>query len=109
MESPSTPVVAGLLAIDWFGSLAIVGATLTLLLGLEFGGVIFPWSSAKVLCLIVFGVVIAAGFVLNEAKFARYPVMPLRLFKHWPNVAALVVAFFHGLVIATPLTIYPAC
>jgi hypothetical protein len=62
-----------------------------------------------VLCLIVFGVVIAADFVLDEARLARYPVMPLRLFKHWPNVAALVVAFLHGLVIDTPLILYPAC
>lgn len=98
MDSPSTKAYDGLLAIDWIGSITIVGATITLLLGLEFGGVIFPWNSAKVLCLIIFGVVIAVCFLFNEVKFARYPVMPLRLFKHWPNVAALAVAFLHSLV-----------
>ena len=45
----------GLKAVDWLGSLTIVGGTLMLLLGLEFGGVARPWDSATVICLIVFG------------------------------------------------------
>lgn len=98
LESPSTPIIAGLKAIDWIGSITIVGVTLTLLLGLEFGGVIFPWNSAKVICLLVFGLVIGGFFLYNEAKFARYPVMPLRLFKSTSNVAALLVGFLHGVV-----------
>lgn len=97
LDSPSTPLVSGLLAVDWIGSITIVGATLTLL-GLEFGGVIFAWSSVKVLCLIIFGIVIGCGFLVNEGMFARYPVIPLQLFRRRPNVAALSVAFFHGLV-----------
>jgi hypothetical protein len=69
-----------------------------LLLGLEFGGVIYPWSSATVICLIVFGILIAGLFVLNESKLARYPVMPLRIFKYRSNIAALGVCFCHGFV-----------
>ena len=69
-----------------------------LLLGLEFGGVTYPWNSAEVICLIVFGVVVAGLFILNEWKFARYPVMPLRLFKLRSNVASLAVCFCHGYV-----------
>lgn len=69
-----------------------------LLLGLEFGGVTYPWGSAKVICLIIFGIVVAGLFVLNEWKFARYPVMPLRLFKQPSNLASLGVCFCHGFV-----------
>lgn len=69
-----------------------------ILLGLEFGGVTKPWDSATVICLIVFGILVAGLFVINEWKFARYPVMPLRLFKHVSNVAALGVCFCHGFV-----------
>lgn len=67
-----------------------------LLLGLEFGGVTHPWGSATVICLIVFGVVVGGLFVLNEWKFARYPVMPLRIFKYRSNIASLGVCFCHG-------------
>jgi hypothetical protein len=78
LDSPKTPVWAGLKAVDWLGSLTIVGGTLMLLLGLEFGGVTFPWDSATVTCLIVFGVFVSCLFILNEWKFARYPIMPIR-------------------------------
>ena len=98
METPSTPIIAGLKAVDWLGSLALLGSTVAILLGLEFGGVIFAWSSTKVLCLIAFGLMMGALFFLNEAKLARYPVMPLHLFKRRSNIAALLFAFLHGLV-----------
>lgn len=98
LDNPKTPVWDGLKAVDWAGSLTIVGGTLMLLLGLEFGGVTYPWGSAKVICLIVFGVVVAGLFVLNEWRFARYPVMPLRLFKRRSNIASLGVCFCHGYV-----------
>jgi hypothetical protein len=98
LDSPSTPIVAGLKAIDWIGSITIVGVTLTLLLGVEFGGVIFSWNSVKVICLLVFGLAIGGCFLYNEAKFALYPVMPLRLFRSRSNVAALLVGFLHGVV-----------
>ncbi|KAI9835686.1 MAG: hypothetical protein M1819_001863 [Sarea resinae] len=97
LQTPKTPLLAGLKAIDWLGSLAIIGGTLMFLLGLEFGGVTFPWSSATVVCLIVFGVVTACLFVVNEKYLASYPVMPLRLFSHRSNIAALLVCLFHGI------------
>ncbi|QSZ36401.1 hypothetical protein DSL72_006278 [Monilinia vaccinii-corymbosi] len=98
LDNPRTPVWDGLKAVDWLGSLLIIGGTLMLLLGLEFGGVTKPWSSATVICLIVFGILVAGLFAINEWKFARYPVMPLRLFKRLSNVAALGVCFCHGFV-----------
>jgi len=78
LDNPKTPVWDGLKAVDWLGSLTIVGGTLMLLLGLEFGGVSFSWDSVTVICLIIFGVFVASLFILNEWKFARYPIMPLR-------------------------------
>lgn len=98
IETPQTPLLAGLKAIDWLGSLTIVGGTVTFLLGLEYGGVTYPWGSATVICLIIFGLVIIALFFINEWKIAKYPVMPLRIFKYRSNIASLVVCFIHGMV-----------
>ncbi|KAF4637158.1 hypothetical protein G7Y89_g908 [Cudoniella acicularis] len=98
LDNPKTPVWDGLKAVDWAGSLTIVGGTLMLLLGLELGGITYPWGSAQVVCLIVFGIVVAGLFIINEWKFARYPVMPLRLFNNLSNIAALGVCFCHGFV-----------
>ncbi|KAL2357656.1 MFS multidrug transporter-like protein [Cryomyces antarcticus] len=98
LKTPKTPLVDGIKAIDWIGSLTIVGGTLMLLFGLEYGGVSHPWGSATVICLIVFGLVTIGLFVVNEWKFAKYPIMPLRLFKYRSNIAALLVCFCHGFV-----------
>ncbi|KAB5582841.1 putative MFS transporter [Coniochaeta sp. 2T2.1] len=91
VPSPHTPVLAGLKAIDWTGSLLIVGSTLMILLGLEFGDVTYPWSSATVICLITFGTVVVGIFILNEWKLAINPVIPLRLFANRSSVAAYLV------------------
>jgi len=96
LDNPRTPVWDGLKAVDWAGSLLIVGGTLMLLLGLEFGGVTYPWGSATVICLILFGIVVACLFVHNERKFARYPIMPTRLFNNISSIACFGVCFCHG-------------
>ncbi|KAL9130515.1 MAG: hypothetical protein Q9217_001335 [Psora testacea] len=98
IEIPKTPLIAGLKAIDWIGVITVSGGTVMFLLGLEYGGVSYPWSSATVVCLIVFGVVTVSLFLLNEWRVAVYPVMPLRLFKHRSNIACLAVCFIHGMV-----------
>lgn len=96
VHTPKTPLVAGLKAIDWLGSLTVVAATVMLLLGLEYGGVSFPWTSLTVICLIVFGIVTFALFLLIQWKVAVYPIMPLWLFGRRSTVAAYGTAFFHG-------------
>ena len=97
LETPKTAIWAGLKAVDWFGSLTIVGSTVMLLLGLEFGGVVHPWHSAIVINLIVFGIITAGIFVLVEWKIARYPITPLRLFNSISTTGCLLACFIHGM------------
>ncbi|KKY15331.1 putative efflux pump antibiotic resistance [Phaeomoniella chlamydospora] len=88
----------GLLAVDWFGTLSILAVTLLLLLGLDFGGAIFPWTSPKVICLVVFGTLMIGFFLFSEQHLAKYPLMPLSMFKSWSNNATFLVAFAHSMV-----------
>ncbi|KAK3905768.1 major facilitator superfamily domain-containing protein [Staphylotrichum tortipilum] len=98
LHNPRTPMRQGLKAVDWLGSLTVVGATLMIMLGLELGGVTHPWSSPTVICLLVFGVVTGALFVLIEWKFAEFPLVPMHLFRHWASAASLLVGALHGFV-----------
>ena len=98
VHNPKTRLWDGVKAIDWAGSLSILAVTLMLLLGLDFGGKSFPWDSPKVICLLVFGGVAILIFFFSEKKLAKYPLMPLLLFRNRTNVAALVVTFVHGIV-----------
>lgn len=98
VKTPRTRLMDGAKAIDWLGSLLVVGATLMFLFGLQYGGVTYPWNSAIVICLLVFGVVTFALFIVWEARFAIYPVMPVGLFQSRTNIATLAVVFVHGVV-----------
>ncbi|KAI1811814.1 MFS general substrate transporter [Poronia punctata] len=98
LHNPRTPVRQGLAAIDWLGSALIIGATLQLLFGLEFGGVTYPWKSVTVIALLVFSIVTFGVAILVETYVAEYPVIPLRLFKSRKNVVAFIICFVHGAV-----------
>jgi hypothetical protein len=77
-----------------------LGFTLLVLLGLDFGGAIFPWNSAKVIALLVVGGVMVFAFIYSEARVSKYPLIPMGQFKNISNVATLLVVFFHGFVSA---------
>ncbi|OJJ50869.1 hypothetical protein ASPZODRAFT_21381 [Penicilliopsis zonata CBS 506.65] len=98
VHNPKTRMLEGFQAIDWFGSLSILGLTLMLLLGLQFGGETFSWSSPQVICLIVFGFLCSLLFIYSEKRLAKYPLMPMELFNCTSNIASLLVASAHGFV-----------
>jgi hypothetical protein len=108
VHNPKTAFMDGIRAIDWLGSLSILAVTLMILLGLDFGGETFPWSSPKVVCLLVFGVLMVGFFILSEKKLARYPLMPFKLFADRGNVATLVVTACHGMVRFLRRPLFPA-
>ena len=98
LHNPRTPMRQGLAAVDWLGSLTIVGATMMVLLGLELGGVTHPWDSPTVICLIVFGLVTVGLFVVVECYVAEYPLVPMHLFRHRSSIASLAVGALQGFV-----------
>lgn len=98
LHTPKTPIRQGLKAVDWLGAFTMVGGTTMLLLGLEMGGITFPWNSATIICLLIFGVVVIGIFFVIEARIAPYPLMPLDIFSKRSNLAALGTCFFHSFV-----------
>ncbi|KAF2261327.1 MFS transporter-like protein [Lojkania enalia] len=93
-----TSFINGLKAVDWFGILTFIGFTLMVLLGLDFGGAIFPWDSEKVIALLVVGGFMIFAFIYSEVRVAKYPIIPMGLFRRRTNIGALLVTFFHGFV-----------
>ncbi|KAF2108865.1 MFS transporter-like protein [Lophiotrema nucula] len=93
-----TTFLEGIKAVDWIGIFTFLAFTLMVLLGLDFGGTIFPWDSAKVIALLVVGGIMIFAFIYSEARVARYPLIPMELFQSRTNVAAFAVTFFHGFV-----------
>ncbi|KAJ0421081.1 major facilitator superfamily domain-containing protein [Aspergillus carlsbadensis] len=96
VHNPKTPFLEGIKAVDWFGSFFILAISIMVLLGLDFGGDTFPWDSPKVICLIVFGALMSIAFIYSEKRLAKYPLMPLEIFKSGSNLACFLVDFTHG-------------
>jgi MFS family permease len=99
VHSPKTPVWEGLKAVDWLGSIIMITSTVLLLYIVQVGGVEQPWTSAMVLSFMIVGILLGILFVLVEWKVARYPLMPLRIFRHSTVVAAHGVACFHSMTL----------
>ncbi|GIZ36592.1 hypothetical protein CKM354_000006200 [Cercospora kikuchii] len=97
VHNPRTKLRDGLAAIDWFGMFSFLGVSILLLLGLNFGGSVFPWNSATVICLLVIGAVMIGLFLYSE-KRAKYPLMPLDTFKLLSNNAVILLAIGHSMV-----------
>ncbi|KAH7163456.1 major facilitator superfamily domain-containing protein [Dactylonectria estremocensis] len=99
VETEKEPILEGLRTLDWTGFALIIGGTICFLYGLEAGsGGLAPWGSAKVICLIVFGLLILALFMVWEARFAKNPVIPIRIFQKTTNIASFAVSCLHSFI-----------
>ncbi|KAI1347581.1 major facilitator superfamily domain-containing protein [Xylaria sp. FL0043] len=98
LKTPRTPLLEGLKAIDWVGSILIVGGTIMFLFGLQYGGVQAPWGSVEVIALLVFGPLTLALFIFWEMYYAKFPVTPMTLFRKLTNAATLFSVFIQGVV-----------
>jgi len=94
--------------IDYVGGvLSITGLTL-FLVALQSGGYTHAWTSAYVLCTLIIGLLLIAGWVVYEWKFARYPMIPHELFRGQRIVAlAYVIAFAAGMNFFSILNFFP--
>ncbi|KAK8045420.1 MFS general substrate transporter [Apiospora rasikravindrae] len=97
VHNPRTPLAEGLRALDWFGIVSMLAATLLLLLGLDLGGIVYPWGSPIIICMVVIGVCMIPVFLYVEKSMARFPLIHLAIFRDVSNVATIIVAFTHSI------------
>ncbi|EPE33550.1 MFS general substrate transporter [Glarea lozoyensis ATCC 20868] len=98
LPNPQTPILEGLATIDWVGAILISAFSVMILLGLNFGGSTYPWSSATVICLIIFGASTFGIFIFHSAKLTKSPIIPLHKFTSASAISSLCLCFTHGIV-----------
>ena len=76
-----------------------VGASTLLLFGLTSGGVMSPWKSATTLAPLILGIAGLGIFVIVEWKYAKQPMMPLRIFNNRTANQGFFGSFIHGSVL----------
>ena len=80
--------------VDFLGAITLSTALVLLLLGLNSGGNIVPWSHPLVLVSLPLAAVFLVVFVVVEEKFASEPVIPVRLLLHRTVACACLTNWF---------------
>ncbi|KAG4087944.1 MFS general substrate transporter [Neocallimastix lanati (nom. inval.)] len=87
--------------IDFFGTIFLISSVICLLLGLNWGGTTYEWSSPVILSLIGAFIVLISCFLFVEYKIAREPIIPFHLYKIKNIGICSIMSFMAGLVFIT--------
>ncbi|KAG2416103.1 hypothetical protein HFD88_007295 [Aspergillus terreus] len=93
------PIGQKMKRLDYLGNLLLVGAIVSILIALSWGGTRYPWSSGHVLAPLIIGLLGIPAFILLQATaIVKEPTTPLRLFGNCTSVIAFFNTFMHGLL-----------
>jgi EmrB/QacA subfamily drug resistance transporter len=92
--------------IDYLGTVLLIISTVSLLLGLEFGGKTYAWDSWQIIGLFIVAVVGTISFIAVERR-AEEPVLPLSIFKHRMVTGTSIVCFCQGVIMFSAITYLP--
>ncbi|KAL4734772.1 major facilitator superfamily domain-containing protein [Aspergillus similis] len=94
--------------LDPLGALSFTAGLLLFLLGLSWGGQMYPWKSGQVIGTLVSGVVILVAFIFWEIYGAgEYPLSPMRFFRNACYVGILGTAGIGQAARASIVIIWP--
>jgi len=80
--------------VDFPGAFTLVISLILLLLGLNSGGNVIPWSHPLILTTLPLSAVVLAAFVWIEARWAKEPVIPVNLLLNRTVAAACMANWF---------------
>ncbi|KAJ2579237.1 hypothetical protein GGH95_003207, partial [Coemansia sp. RSA 1836] len=107
LPQPTGSLLEKLKRVDFLGSAVLIGAVVMLLLGLTWGGKDFPWVSARVLCMLIFGVLLLGVFMVIEWKTTADPTVPIPLFRSRNVCLSVLGQFFMGVGMFAPMFFIP--
>ncbi|KHJ30561.1 putative mfs drug transporter [Erysiphe necator] len=82
--------------VDFLGVLLTLAASSLTILGLSWGGVVYPWLSVHVIVSLILGTLSAVAFLLWEWKGAQLPLLSVMIFKSRMVQATTVITFLSG-------------
>ena len=91
---------------DWLGAALLTVATSTLILATTWGGLQYPWTSARILGLLGTSAVAAAIFVAVELR-ATNPLVPMHLFRNRNMVLTTAAGVVLGVAMVSVMAYMP--
>eukprot|EP00842_Homolaphlyctis_polyrhiza_P002175 jgi/Hompol1/2959/HPOL_006250-RA len=93
--SPQGSMLSKLQRIDYLGTILIIGATICLLIPLEYGGSTWPWVDWRTLTMLFLSMILF-GLVIVAENYAHEPIIPPSLFENRSVYALLAIAMLLG-------------
>jgi hypothetical protein len=94
-------------SLDFIGIFLFVVGLALFLVGLNWGGGVYPWQSAPVLCTIIIGLGVLVAFGFWEAYSGlEFPLIPMRLFLNFKYDAIIACAAI-GTMVYFSMTVSP--
>lgn len=85
---------------DWIGALLFVGSFTSFLVGLSFGGIQHPWTSAATLAPMIVGLAGIAVFMGWQVYKGQHTLLPMSIFCNWSAISAFYCALVNGLAVS---------
>ncbi|KAL7950110.1 MFS general substrate transporter [Trichoderma barbatum] len=97
LKGPRKGVLAALSEFDFKGSVLLTVSTTSVILGLNFGGNIYPWTHPFVIASLSITAISFPTFLWVESR-VHMPIMPLRLIRHSPRANLIFSNFIAALL-----------
>jgi MFS family permease len=85
--------------VDYLGALLFIPSLFAVLFGLIMGGVVFPWSSWRIIVPLVLGILGWIAFHLQQHFLATNPSVPSRLFANRTSATAFALTFLSSILV----------
>ncbi|GBE84300.1 Efflux pump FUS6 [Sparassis crispa] len=82
LRTPPGALSEKLQMVDWIGNLLVIAATTSATIGLTWGGVQYPWSSARILVPLILGLCGLVAFLVFEAFIPKHAIIPYAVLRH---------------------------
>ncbi len=92
--------------IDVIGAILLTGAVTAFLLGLSWGGHVYPWASAPIIGIFLLGLALLAALWRQE-RAAAQPLLPVRLFGAASFNRLVAIGFITAMVMFSAIFLLP--
>lgn len=92
-------IMSKLRRFDWLGSLLFTVSSTGFLFGLTTGGVMYEWSSWRVLLPLTTGPCGLFAFAYWELRFASEPIINKGVFNNLDMISSYAMTMFHGMIL----------
>jgi len=82
--------------VDYAGVVTLMLTVIPAMLAFTWGGVDYPWLSARIIFMLAFSVIMCGAFLVVETR-TEEPIIPLSLFKNRIVAISLLVIFLSGI------------